>query len=167
MVNKSRIVRNLEDLDKRYNGQSRNPRDPLYFSRLALMELCGGIEITMDSIIEDCARKHLSNSKNMDYLKTTIIQRTYAFDYLSFRRMLMQVVGLIKVEELEGMLDSTKFTQMKSSLGSLKKQRDKEAHTYISGITPSLFAPSAINNHFQIVYDGLKDMEHCIRRIRF
>ena len=80
--------------------------------------------------------------------------------------MLMGIVGLVKVEELEGMLDPAKFNGMKSSLGILREKRNSEAHTYIKGITQTVDAPSVITRHFQNVYEGLKDMEQCIRRLR-
>ena len=64
------------------------------------------------------------------------------------------------------MLDPAKFHVMKSSLGTLKQQRDREAHTYIVGTTPNLAAPSVITGHFQKVYDGLKDIETCVRRLK-
>ena len=168
MVNKTTIVRNLRELDSRYNRKSRNPRDPLYYSKLSLIELCGWIEITMDSIIMDCARKHMGRARNVKYVQDIIIRRTYSFTYdPHFRAMLIQVVGLVKVEELEGKVDRLKFDAMKSSLGRLKEQRDREAHTYIVGATPTVDAPSLINHHFQNVYHGLKDVERCVRTLKW
>ena len=166
MVNKSAIARNLGEINSRYN-KSRGPRDPLYFSKLALIELCGWIEVTMDSIVSYCAKRHLREAKNLEFVQERVIQKTYSFAYEShFRAMLMSVVGLVNLEELEGMLEPTKFHVMKSSLGTLKQQRDQEAHTYIVGTTPTLAAPSVIIGHFQKVYDGLKDVELCIRRLK-
>ena len=166
MVNKSTIARNLRELDSRYRKKSRNPRDPLYYSKLSLIELCGWIEITMDSIIEECANKHIKVSCNLDYVRQTIIGTTYGFNYEShFRSMLIRVVGLAKVEQLELMLDPSKFHLLKSSLGTLYQERNRAAHTHISSATQTLSAPSMILVHFQRVYDGLKDIERCVRRL--
>ncbi len=168
MVNKAAIARNLRELDSRYRRKFRNPRDPLYYSKLALLELCGWIEDTMDKIVMDCARKHLVDAANLAHVETRIIRRTYGFDYEdNFRAMLMRVVGLVKLEDLEGMFDPTKFHLMKSSLGTLKQQRDQEAHSYIDSVTQTLIAPPVIiNSHFPRVYDGLKDVERCVRRLK-
>ena len=166
MVNKSAIARNLREIDSRYN-QSRRARDPTYYSKLALIELCGWIEITMDNIVMDCAKKHLNDASNLVFVEKVVVQRTNSFTYEThFRGMLMSVLGLVKVEELEGLLDPAKLDTMKSSLGTLKQRRDQEAHTYLAGTTPTLAAPSVIIDHFQKVYDGLKDVEKCVRRLR-
>ena len=46
-------------------------------------------------------------------------------------------------------------------------QRDQEAHSYIDSVTQTLIAPPVIiNSHFPRVYDGLKDVERCVRRLK-
>ena len=168
MVNKEAISRNLRELDTRYNRKTRNLRDPLYYSKLALLELCGWIEVTMDGIVLDCAQKHLTRHSNLNYVQDSIIHRTFGFAYdPQFRTMLIRVVGLVKVEQLEDMYDQQKFDAMRSSLGWLKQRRDQEAHTYIAGVTHTLDAPSVVNNHFQNVYQGLKDIERFVRMLKF
>ena len=77
MVNKGSISRNLRELDTRYNRKTRNLRDPLYYSKLALLELCGWIEVTMDGIVLDCAQKHLTRHSNLNYVQDSIIHRTF------------------------------------------------------------------------------------------
>ena len=121
----------------------------------------------MDIIVLDCARKHLTNANNIDYVEKRVIRRTYSFLYDDhFRPMLMSVIGLVKVEELEGMLDPVKFDVMKSSLSTLKGQRDRAAHRYIDGTTTNMDAPSAIIRHFQNVSAGLKDIGRCVQRLK-
>ena len=167
MVNKAAIARNLRELNSRYDRKSRNPRAHLYYAKLSLMELCGWIEVTMDQIVRDCAKRHLSDAANLNYVENTVIRGTHNFDYnADLRPMLMRVVGLVKVEELELMLEPAKFQNMRSSLGALRQQRNREAHTYTAGITQTLLAPSAIDRHFRYVYDGLKDVERCVRRLK-
>jgi len=166
LVNKANIVRNLRELNSRYD-KARGARDPQYYSKVALIELCGWIETTMDDIVLYCAKKHMTETKNIGFVEKEIIRKTYSFTYDShFRRMLMRVVGLIKVEELERKVDQIKFDLMKSSLETLRGQRNKEAHTYITGVTPNLTAPSAVMAQFQTVYEGLKNIETCIRRLK-
>jgi hypothetical protein len=168
MVNKAAIARNLRELNSRYDRKSRNPRAHLYYAKLSLMELCGWIEVTMDQIVRDCAKRYLSDAANLGYVEDAVIRRTHNFDYNDdLRPMLMRVVGLVKVEELERMLEPVKFQNMKSSLGTLRQQRNREAHTYTAGVTLTVDAPSVIiNRDFPRVYDGLKDIERCIRRLK-
>ena len=167
MVNKTYISRNLRELDSLYKKGSRNSRHPLYYSKLALIELCGWIEVTMDRIILYCARKHLRQSSSLNYVEGTVVERTSGFTYRNhFRPMLVQVIGLVKVEELEQAFDQPKFQAMQASLGNLRVERNNQAHTYLDGITQTVFAPSVINSHFQNVYNGLKDVEKCVRRLK-
>jgi hypothetical protein len=168
VVNKAAIARNLRELNSRFNRKSRNPRDPLYFSKLALLELCGWIELTMDQIVRDCARKRLTDAANLKHVEENVIERTHNFAYAAnFRPMLIQVVGLVNVEDLERRYDPAKFDLMESSLDTLRQQRNREAHTYVSGVTPTVDAPSVIiNTHFPRVYYGLKDIESCVHRLK-
>ena len=168
MVIKKDIQRNLQELDCRYQRKSSNPRDPMYYSKLALIELCGWIEISMDTIVLECAGKYLTGQRYIEYVEKDIVKKTYSFTYNNhFRFMLIQVVGILKVEELEGLFDQRKFLVMKSTLGSLKKKRDQEAHTFIENTTPNLHAPSRIRQDFQNVYEGLKDVEKCVHGLSF
>ena len=165
MVSKTTIARNLRELDSRYKRKSRNPRDPLYYSKLSLIELCGWIEGTMDLILNNCARKHLSDPGNVKYMDE-IIKRTSGFSYENhFREMLIRAIGIVMVEKLEGAFDPVKFQLLKSSLNTLSEQRNSAAHTHLANVTLSLLAPSAVNAHFIQVYDGLKDIERCVRHV--
>ncbi len=103
----------------------------LFYSKLAVIELCGWIELTMDEMVLSCAKKHLANPTNLAFVEKEVIRRNYRFHYDEFREMLMKVVGLVRVEELESRLDTAKFQRLKSTLGILEKTRNGEAHTFI------------------------------------
>lgn len=166
MVNKATIARNLRELDARYNRGSRNPRDPLYFAKLSLIELCGWIEGTMDSIVRNCAKKHLKDPKNLKHMDQTI-KSTSGFRYdPHLRQMLIEAVGLVKVEELERTFNPVKFHLLTSSLDTLSQSRNSAAHTHLANLTHSLLAPSTVNQHFLQVYEGLKDVEHCVQQLK-
>ena len=167
MIRKTEIERNLRELGSRHNKKTTNIREPYYYSKLLLIELCGWIEVSMDTIINDCAKKHVKNPKNHVYTQQQVIDQTYGFSYnRHFRPMLMKVIGLVKLEELENKLDQRKFLGMKSSLGELKKRRDEQAHNFILGITPHALGPTQIQRHFRNVYEGLKDVEQCLRKLK-
>lgn len=121
----------------------------------------------MDDIIESHANRYLKEKQNLDYVEDPVIQRTHGFDYRNnFRIMLIHVIGIINVERLESKLNPNKFLDMKSSLGSLKESRDKHAHKYIRGMTTIIDSPSVTQNRFRKVYEGLKDIESCIRKMK-
>jgi hypothetical protein len=107
MIAKSYILKNLKSLDHSYR-HARNGKDAQFFAKLAIIELCGWIEESMDDIILRCGRKHLKESANRKYCEKDVVKRTYGFDYDSnFRFMLIRVLGLIAVEKLENQMNAT------------------------------------------------------------
>lgn len=166
MISKSSILINLKLLDAKYKT-TRDCKESLFFSKLAILELCGWIEESMDDLIMRCARSHLKEPINIKKFEDDIVRRTYGFDYKRhFRRMLIHLIGIINVERLERTIDQKKLSSLDSTLKLLKQIRDTEAHTHIKGITRNINAPSVTLNQFQPVYDGLKEFERFIRRAR-
>lgn len=166
MIAKTCIRNNLTQINKLYQ-KSTGKKQPLFYSKLAILELCGWIEESMDEIVRRCANRHLKNSENKNYVGTDIIKRTTSFTYdAHFRNMLLRMVGIINVERLENKLNKTKFDLMKSTINTLKTYRDEEAHTHLKDDTKRLDAPSVTLNRLQLIYDGLKDIDDCIRKMK-
>lgn len=166
MIAKSYILENLKSLDYRYR-KARSAKEALFCSKLAILELCGWIEESMDDVIRRCANRKLENNDNRKYCETDIIGKNYGFDYLSFRSMLIRLMGLVAVEALERKVDARKYATLKATLSSLKQTRNSEAHTHIKGGTRTLNAPSLTIAHFHLLYDGLQEFELKIRKARF
>ena len=165
MVNKTQIQNTLVRIEKLYQIHIGDYRGK-YFAKLAIIETCGWIEECMDDIVRRCAAKHLSDKKNIAFVDK-LIEDIHSFKYSHFRNMLIQVLGIVNVERLEQTYNQNKFDQMSSSLGSLKKRRDDQAHTYIKGTTQIIDAPSLTRSRFEKAYDGLKDIETCVRKLKF
>ena len=164
MVDKSQIENNLTQISAIFQKHIGDNEAP-YYSKLAILEVCGWIEESMDEIIRDCANKHLKDQKNLNYVEECI-RDTHSFKYeTNFRKMLIQTIGLINVEKLEHVFDAKKFIQMTSSLGELKQRRDDQAHTYVKDTTLTIDAPSWTQRRFLNVYEGLKDIEFSIYKI--
>jgi hypothetical protein len=164
MITKQHIVPSLNALNTAYSNAA-SADDAERFAKLAIIELCGWIEESMDALVLRCGKRHLKASKNLVYCQDDIIGPTYGFDYHKhFRFMLVKLVGLIGVERLEGRVDQAKHAVLKSSLGSLKVVRDSVAHTHLKGATRTLDAPSVALRHFQSVYEGLLDIDQTLRR---
>jgi hypothetical protein len=165
MVDKTQIENNLTQIDALFQKHIGDDEAP-YYSKLAILEACGWIEESMDDIIRGCANKHLKEPKNIKFVEG-LIGDTYSFKYHdNFRNMLIQTMGIINVEKLEQVFDEKKFIKMTSSLGELKQRRDDQAHTYIKGTTSTIDAPSWTERRFQYVYEGLKDIEFCINKMK-
>ena len=163
MIAKSYILNNLSTIE-RLDREATSTKKGLLYSKLAILELCGWIEESMDEIIQTCANRNLKNPDNRKFIEDFVIKKTYSFEYdPHFRRMLIQTIGIIKLEKLERKLDEAKFQPMQAELKNLKKPRDTEAHTHIKGVTKLLDAPSVTRKRFSIIYDGLKDIDDKVR----
>jgi len=163
MVVKKSIKTNLRELDKCYRS-ARTPKEALYFSKLAILELCGWIEETMDDVVLRCSTKHLKETANIKYSQGNIISKTYGFDYdANFRWMLIRLIGLIRVETLERQLDQARLGALTGALATLKQQRNSEAHTHLRGMTRAINAPSVTLTQLEPVYQGLLEIDRAIR----
>lgn len=165
MIAQSYILVNLRALDKKYNKTS--GKEALFFSKLALIELCGWIEESMDDIVLRCSIRHLKDETNRKHCANEIVKRTYGFDYANFRSMLIRLLGLVNVERIEAQVDETKYQIFKSKLSSLKQARDREAHTHLKGVTRTIDAPSYTIAQLQGVYEGLLEFDRVIRNRRW
>jgi len=164
VITKTKILKTLKKLDKLYNAVNKKVEYdlPNYYSKLALLELCGWVEQSMDDILR-CFQRKLKEEKNINYLETRIIKPTHSFEYHThFREMLIKTIGITGVEKMERKINNRKKEILASSLGILKTMRDEHAHTYISGTTHRLHAPSISESHFRKIYDGLKEFEKAI-----
>lgn len=113
MITKQYIVPGLQALDTAYKSAA-SANDAERFAKLAIIELCGWIEETMDALVLRCARRQLKVSKNLSYCENEIIGKTYGFDYKkNFRWMLIRLVGLVSVERLEDQVDHAKHDTLR------------------------------------------------------
>jgi len=154
MVEVQGITNTINELDGLYNT---HPEQAAYFSKLALLELCGWIEQSMDKIILDCSNAKLGNAQNKKHVEDIIVDKTYGFHYKEhFRLMLMKVIGLVLLEQIETRIEANgDLGILASQLGSLKVNRDKVAHTTITGITFSYEAPSKMKQYLKRISDIL------------
>jgi hypothetical protein len=167
MIARSYIESNLKQLDKLYNDAV-TPKSKLYYSKLAMLELCGWIEESMDDIVQKCANRLLQVQAKKNYIADQIIGQTYGFEYKKhFMKMLSFVVGLINIEKLEAKLDPLKNARLVSALGTLKVARNREAHTHLKGVTRQVDSPSITINLFNHVFNGLKDIELNLKELSF
>lgn len=167
MIPQSYITSNLRAINRSYLKAS-SQRESFFFSKLAILELCGWIEESMDDVVMRCAMRHLKEPANRKYCKDDFVDKTYGFDYhRNFRFMLIRLLGLINVEKIEGRVDRTRHDSMTAALASLKKQRNEEAHTHLKGVTRTINAPSVTIAQFQPVYEGLREFDRVIRGARW
>lgn len=166
MISKSYIEKTLQELDRLYNSAT-SQKKAIYYSKLALLELCGWIEQSMDKIVFHYANHKLKDVSNKKFLDKQIIGKTFGFTYEDhFRKMLLQTIGIISLEKLEKKLEQhLVITKLKSILNTLKNKRNDAAHTHLKGVTVNYDAPSLTISNFMQIYPLLKDIENGLKNL--
>ena len=163
MIEKKQILSTLQSLDMSYLAAT-SPDEAQWFAKLAIIELCGWIEESMDELIRRFSTRHLKVQANRDTCENEIIRPTYGFEYKKhFRSMLIRLLGLVAVEQLEQQVDPTIQARLEGALSFLKPFRNSHAHTHLR-TAASINAPSLTLSKFQPVYDGLLEFERAMRR---
>lgn len=165
MIAKSYIEKSLKDLDKLYSTPGSQRKATMY-CKLATLELCGWIEDTVDDIVLRHAKRKLKVSINYRDYKRDFVKKNSGFLYeYHIRGLLMRLVGLIKLEEMENIIeaDHAKITVLKAQLNNLFTVRNTAAHTHIKSVTPLYFSPSVCNGYFTTIYDCLKAIDDELR----
>jgi hypothetical protein len=165
MIAKSYIKSTLIELDKLYNNAS-SQKKAIYFSKLAVIELCGWIEETLDDVIIKHGNRNLKTSINKTFCKEDIVIPNYGFQYnKNIRPMLLKLLGLIQLEVFEQELEKTaQITLLKSNLGSLKRIRNEAAHTHLKGVTRRYNAPSRTLGDFNRISELLESFDNELRK---
>jgi hypothetical protein len=164
-ISKGKILNTLEDLESLYQNTTQ-PNLQIYYSKLALLELCGWLEQAIDDVVLQCAKRCLKNNQNMKYIKEQI-KKNSAFDYENnFRDLLIKVIGLMNFEKLERNVKPISLVTFSSTLSSLKSSRNSHAHTHIKGCTAQVNAPSWTKGDFMTIFTALKDYELTLKRLK-
>lgn len=164
MITKSYLLKTLNWLDQLYNDPTADDQKTSSYSKLALIELCGWIEETMDDIVLRCAKRCLKSPANLKFIDKTV-HNTNSFEYEAFRKMLMMVIGLATLEKIEEQLETTgKISALKGDLGNLKRSRNQAAHTHTKGTLTTYDAPSKTKYNFDRIYALLTELDAELQR---
>jgi hypothetical protein len=167
MVKKTIILKELNKLNVLYNN-SKASTDidlPKYYSKLALLELCGWIEESIDNLINEYADRKINETTYIE----NVLDHNYSFDYKRFKKMMITLVGLAGFEKIENKINIVNRARLESSLNSLKSMRDDHAHTTLIGIgsTRTLYTPSVIIPHLNDIYYGLREYEKRLKSLKY
>jgi hypothetical protein len=163
VVVKKHILKTVNKLDRLYNTTP--TAEATYYSKLAIIELCGWIEQSMDMIADSFANRKLKTLPYQSIYKS-IKEKNYGFVYKEhFRKMLYQTIGLHQMESLEKKLNHTgSITVFQSELETLKILRNDAAHTYIDA-TKTYQAPSVTKAQLETIYPILRQIHKEIRKL--
>ncbi len=157
MILKKDILSLLEELES-YHDTTGHPRST-HYAKLAVMELCGWIEESFDKIAERCVKGKIKTHAYRSIMDN-IIDKTYGFKYnANFRRMMLQTIGISKMELLERKLIlSGEKLLLNSTLENLLIERNRAAHTTTAGAMTTYQAPSITINQLKIIYAIIRKM---------
>lgn len=166
MIPTASVRQNVAVLSKAYKN-AEEPKLQLFYAKLALIEVCGWIEETIDALVLRHAKHILFTTDEYDRYRKEIVDKQYGFHYKdNIVPMLVGLFGRSGVNEFESYHNRVVLEMLKSSLGSLKEARNAYAHTHIKGVTPTVMAPSLLQVYFVRVCDGLNEMELAFRLMR-
>lgn len=166
MVRSASVRQNFAVLSKAYDDAS-DPKLQLFFAKLALLEVCGWIEETIDTLVLRHAKHILSSAAEYDKYKKEFVEKQYGFSYKdNIVPMLVGLFGRVGTTDFESYHNAAELEVLKSSLGTLKVARNAHAHTHLKGVTVTVMAPSLLKEYFDQVCEGLNAMELAFRLMR-
>ncbi|MDO9052921.1 MAG: hypothetical protein Q7U37_03180 [Gallionella sp.] len=145
----------LRLLDTWYNEPSIGNDRPKLISKLALLELCGWIEVTFDELIYKVDKLTINDT---DWVSENLIKKTNGFTYnLHLRPMIVKLIGEVLARRVEQLMEEKyagELDRMKSILGSLWDKRCSFAHANmaVNIIAQTKFdAPSWSSNQHRVL----------------
>jgi hypothetical protein len=161
----SHILKTMDRLERLYRTAPTSQK-ATWYSKLAIIEGCGWIELTMDSIVQTYANRTLKTAAFQNSFET-VISNNHGFAYpKNFRSMMIKTLGLRAVEQIQTRVNrSGKIDILRADLEALEIDRNDASHTFVDA-TKSYPAPSLTKGRIVRVADILKDIDKEVRRLR-
>lgn len=149
MVDYTSIENTLKRLDTEYTAQIADPQMPILFSKLALIEFCGWIEESFDTILYEYIDRRIIDNTCKTMIKK-IILKNYGFKYENhIFKMVSTVLGVNNWENIIDTLSYVDQQNFENLLMRYSEGRNKAAHTHTPiGTTTSFNSPSIVLNDF-------------------
>lgn len=162
MINRENIESRLKDLNRLYlDAHARKVSfvEPLYFSKLAIMELCGWIEDFADEVVLEIVEERLVDPEVVSRFKDRSVKAVHGVHYeRHFRRLLQATLGEVAVHEIECKMGE-KREILEIELNNLSILRNALAHTYITETKQRIEAPSFTLTRFHLISECLEVLE--------
>jgi len=159
MINKNKILTDLEYLDAQYNAALTNAdiRLSVFMSKLALLELCGWLEYALDTIADRSVKNKIKTVKYSNKV-SSIISRNYGFKYdENFMEMMIKIMGLSRCEVLSSALDNSgEAAILNSKFSALSIKRNQAAHVNQANSALVYDSPSVIINELNVIFPILR-----------
>ena len=149
MANVERLKKTLRFLDRMYldHQSSDDPEEAVAFAKLAVLEFCGWVEMTIDNIARQAVCVSLPEESDRKPLES-LIKKTSAFGYAQdITPILVAAIGSVRFAAFEKtLLEEGVLSQFESVLNTTEfiRMRNRAAHTFNDGTQRNYDAPSAI-----------------------
>lgn len=165
MIDYTTIYNTLSLLDKEYVSSS-GVDLPLLYSKLAVLEFSGWIEVSFDSLCSDYINNHIVNIDNQKRIGK-IINHNYGFTYdQNVFPMMCSVLGINNWENILDAFPPTDLLNLKAVLSNYKTERDRAAHNNtVPGVTPAYLSPSLVIADYNRMKPAIQFMEMSIQAL--
>ena len=168
MIDYTKIESTLNLLSLEYDKAlcDENQQMPILFSKLAILELCGWIEVSVDKVLCDYVDNNVTKEENRKFIKKTI-DRNYGFKFdTHLQPLFCSVFGIKNCETIFGSLSEQEMASMKTTLGVCAEKRNIAAHKYTEvGITLTYSAPSEVKSYYQQLKPAFEKIEKAIQNL--
>lgn len=168
MPDVERLRKTLRFLDVMYQQHqtSEDPEEAVAFAKLAVLEFCGWVEMTIDDIARGAVQVSLPAEVDRKPLEA-LIKGTHGFNYSSHvSPLLVSAIGSVRfsaiertmeneavLERFKGILNTTEFNRM----------RNQAAHTFNDGAQRNYDAPSSVLGKLQQISPLMDRMRELCR----
>lgn len=165
MIDFTEILNTLNRLDQEFNSCSDIQMSVLY-SKLAVLELCGWIEQSVDTILYEYIDNKILDLDCKNRIKN-IIKKSYGFHYdNNLFPLFCSVLGINNLENIIDTLPSVNFQNLKALTEAYTKERNKAAHTDTPlGTARTYNAPSQVINDFNLIKPAIQIIETEIKKL--
>lgn len=163
----AKIVSILQKLDLEYSScvGGADIEKPIIISKIAVLELCGWIEESVDLILLDYINHRISDQECIKYVEE-VIRKNNGFKYKeNLFHLFTVVLGLSNWENVVDALTYSRTSVLEAVCNNYTKLRNVAAHTYrLTGITVTYFAPSQVIADYHKIEPIFKIIETEIKK---
>jgi hypothetical protein len=154
MESAARLRKTLQFLDSMYQRHqtAEDPEEAVAFAKLAVLEFCGWVEMTIDDIARSAVSASLPTVGDRKPLEA-LIKATSGFDYSrNVTPLLVSALGSVRFSIVENTMKEEALLDMfKNTLNSTDfiRMRNCAAHTFNDGTQRNYDAPSSVLGKLQ------------------
>ena len=136
---------------------------PVAYSKLALLEMSGWIEESVDTILYNYIDNKILDVDCKNRVRD-IIEHNYSFEYKHLYHMFICTLGVNNWENIIDAISPARISVLTTKCNDYKRKRNDAAHTY-QLVTTTYPAPSQVISDFHVIRPILFDVEQEIIKL--